>query len=124
MRPADGELLKMESPERGWRKVERIKVMGDKFDSILPEVARWATEKEGFSVAAATATEVTITAESSAQAEKLAKALNKTGLLTAQVSGESVAGELLMSEPKPLEILNWLIPDTPSQVLMVEHQTL
>ena len=90
VRPADGELLKMESPERGWRKVERIKVMGDKFDSILPEVARWATEKEGFSVAAATATEVTITAESSAQAEKLAKALNKTGLLTAQVSGESV----------------------------------
>jgi hypothetical protein len=90
VRPADGELLKMESPERGWRKVERIKVMGDKFDSILPEVARWAMEKKGFSVASATATEVTITAESSAQAEKLAKALNKTGLLTAQVSGESV----------------------------------
>ena len=27
-----------------------------------------------------------------------------------------------MSEPKPLEILNWLVPDTPSQVLMVRLQ--
>ena len=27
-----------------------------------------------------------------------------------------------MSEPKPLEILNWLMPDTPSKVLMVKLQ--
>lgn len=27
-----------------------------------------------------------------------------------------------MSEPKPLEILNWVVPDTPSQVLMVRLQ--
>ena len=81
----------MERPEKGWRKVERVKVMGAKFDSILSEVASWAKESSKVSVKSESDTEVVLTAEDSDTAERVAKAFNKTGMFTAQVSGSDVS---------------------------------
>lgn len=91
VQPRTGDLKKMERPEKGWRKVERVKVMGAKFDSILSEVVSWANESSKVSVKSNSDTEVVLTAEDSDTAERVAKAFNKTGMFTAQVSGSDVS---------------------------------
>ena len=44
VRPDTGELMKMESPQRGWKKVERMKVLGQKLSATLPNLVLLANE--------------------------------------------------------------------------------
>ncbi len=71
--PSTGELQKMESPERGWKEVGRMKVLNNKVAATLPNLVAVAKESSEVSVISESATKVVL----ETKLTKLAKSLKK-----------------------------------------------
>ena len=87
VQPTTGELMKMESPERGWKKVERMKVLGHKMAATLPNLVSLAKESSKVSVVSESATKIVLESSDS----KLAKTLKKA--FSVEVSGNTITVE-------------------------------
>jgi hypothetical protein len=85
VRPDTGELMKMESPKRGWKKVERMKVMGQKLPATLPNLVLLANESSKLNLVSESATQVVL---ESNDTKKLSKALSK--VFSVEVSGDTM----------------------------------
>jgi hypothetical protein len=88
VRPDTGELMKMESPEVGWKKVERMKVMGQKMSATLSNLVLLANESPKVSLVSESATQVVL---ESSDSKKLSKALGK--VFSVEVSGDTITVE-------------------------------
>ena len=84
VKPDTGDLMKMESPKRGWKKVERMKVLGQKLAATLPNLVLLANESSKVSVVSESATQVVLKSSD----KKLSKALGK--VFTVEVSGDQI----------------------------------
>ena len=84
VRPDTGELMKMESPKRGWKKVERMKVLGQKLAATLPNLVLLANESSKVTVVSESVTEVVLKSSD----KKLSKALGK--VFAVEVSGDQI----------------------------------
>tara|TARA_A200000159_G_C7286983_1_gene324015 strand:- start:12 stop:1196 length:1185 start_codon:yes stop_codon:yes gene_type:complete len=85
VRPDTGELMKMESPKRGWKKVERMKVMGQKLPATLHNLVLLANESSKLNLVSESATQVVL---ESNDTKKLSKALSK--VFSVEVSGDTM----------------------------------
>lgn len=85
VRPDTGELMKMESPQRGWKKVERLKVLGQKLSATLPNLVSLANESSKLTLVSESATQVVLESKDS---KKLSKALGK--VFSVEVSGDTM----------------------------------
>jgi len=84
VQPDTGELMKMESPKRGWKKVERMKVLGQKLAATLPNLVLLANESSKVTVVSESVTEVVLKSSD----KKLSKALGK--VFAVEVSGDQI----------------------------------
>jgi hypothetical protein len=84
VQPSTGKLLKMESPERGWKKVLQMKVLGEKMPATLPNLVSLAKASSKVSVISESATQVVLESSDT----KLVKALKK--VFQVEVSGSTI----------------------------------